>query len=110
MGCSSFEATKASLMRAVRARRAARLEFLLDGRAGWCFAAVFFADGSGFAVSALPLPVSALALGEACAFDGGLAESCVLAAGAGTDCAGDGDATANCSNRTARAASAGRKA
>jgi len=30
MGCSSFEATKASLMRAVRARRDARLEGLPD--------------------------------------------------------------------------------
>jgi len=100
-------------MRAVRASRAARPERLLarplDERTGLCFVGVFFAVVSGLALLALPLPVSALALGEACAFDGGFAESCVLAAGAGADCASDGDATANCSNRTATAASAGRR-
>ena len=91
-----------------------------------CFRTVFFADGSGLAVSALALPVSAFALVDACAFDTGAFDTgafdtCVFdtgvvvagalaaGAGAGADCAGAGDVTANCNSRTARAARADRR-
>ena len=111
-------------MRAVRARRDARL----DRWTGLCFAAVFFAEVSGLAASVLALPVSALALVDACAFDTGAFGRCdfdtggfgtgagaagALAAGAGAgaaeDCASAGDVTANCRSRTPTAASAGRR-
>ena len=86
-----------------------------------CFRTVFFADGSGLAVSALALPVSAFALVDACAFDTGAFDTCAFdtgvvvagalaaGAGAGADCAGAGDVTANCNSRTARAARADRR-
>ena len=88
-----------------------------------CFAAVFFAEVSGLAASVLALPVSALALVDACAFDTGAFGRCdfdtggfgtgagaagalAAGAGAGAACASAGDVTANCRSRTPTAASA----
>jgi hypothetical protein len=126
MGCSSFDATNARFSRAVRARRAERLDECPDELAPTWLGRVFFAAALGFVAAdvvppgAAPAEVVGLAAGSVpavagtCAVragTGGFAVEGELAAGAGVavDCAGADIASARQHSRATEAASNRRK-